>query len=833
MAAKILIVDDSSTDRMVIGNMLADFEILSACDRIEALRVIETHPELDLVILDLHMPNMDGFQVLEKLNAEETPMRAPILILTNYDELDKEIRGLKLGAEDYIRKPINMESLRVRVEIHLEIQRMQRLIEERLKKSTTLLQTILEQSPVGIALTFSKDPFRPGEDLPPMLNPALEKITGRTREDLLTLGWARITHPDDVGNNLEYHARLHAGEIRSYSMEKRYIKPDGSVVWVDMTVARLQLGSDAPYGHIRLMQDITARKTAEIALRESERSKSVLLSSLLGMAYRCRYDRDWTMEFVSAGCLELTGYGSDSLVGNRDLSFNELIVPEYREELWRKWEHALAERRPFREEYEIIAASGVRKWVLEMGQGVFNDDGSVEALEGIIVDISSRREYEKQLQFMGEHDILTGLYNRAYFENLLGRDAGLADRIVVLVDLNHLNALSLSYGYAFSERIVREAAARLLALATDERKLFQISPERMAFYLKDCRDADEATRLCDAIISALSGIQLIQAAGCGIGILRLDETCRDGDSILRNVSIAAEYAARKGVFQVCPFERELEKRAKREKDIKDELLKALEDGRNRDIYADFQPIVDLRTGRISGFEALARMKSSRLGSVSPMEFIPLAEELQLIVPLGRKITELACDFLEDLRRAGYDDVYVSVNVSAIELVRDTFLDDFFALLEEKETAPFRICLEVTESLPADNFDLINRKLGELQKRGVSVAMDDFGTGYSSLFRARELNVHYLKIDKHFIDKLAHLPQEAAITGDIISMGHRLGRLVVAEGVELEEQKLYLQRHRCDLMQGYLFSRPVPPEPALELLGKTNPAEPQPERGVRP
>jgi PAS domain S-box-containing protein len=831
MAVQILIVDDSSTDRMVIGNMLADFEVLTACDGLEALRVIEAHPDLDLVILDLNMPVMDGFQLLEELKARQTPVRIPVLILTNYDELDKEIRGLKLGAADFIRKPVNLDSLRVRVETHLELKRMQRLVEERLKKSSTVLQTILEQAPIGISLSFSKDPFRPGVDLPPIINPALAKITGRTREDLLSLGWARITHPDDVEKNMEYYDMLHAGEIQSYSMEKRFIRPDGSIVWVDMTAARLQLGKGVFYGHISLMQDITTRKTAEIALTESERSKSVLLSNLPGMAYRCRYDRDWTMEFVSAGCRELTGYSPDSLVGNRDISFNELIAPEYREELWLKWKRFLPEKRPIREEYEITAASGKRKWVLEMGQGVYDDEGNVEALEGIIIDITSRREYEKKLQFMGEHDVLTGLYNRAFFENILDMDAGEPDRTVVLVDLNRLNALSLSYGYAFSERIVMEAAARLLALATDERKLFQISPERIAFYLKDCSDADEQARFCDSIVSALSGIQLIHAAGCGIGILRLDENSRDGDAILRNASIAAEYAARKGAFQVCPFERELEDRTIREKNIKDELLEALENEQNRDIFAEFQPIVDLRTGRISGFEALARMMSPKLGSLSPLEFIPLAEELQLIVPLGKRILGLACGFASELQRAGHDGIYVSVNVSAIELVRDTFLDDFFTVLQEKGSAAAGICLEVTESLLADNFDLINNKLGELQKKGILVAIDDFGTGYSSLFRARELNVNYLKIDKHFIEKLVHLPPEAAITGDIISMGHRLGRLVVAEGVEREEQKRYLEQHRCDLMQGYLFSRPVSPDAALELLGRTNQAGPQTERSV--
>ena len=195
-----------------------------------------------------------------------------------------------------------------------------------------------------------------------------EQITGRTKEELINTGWAQITHPDDLEEDIKNFKRLKSGEIKMYSMDKRYIKPDGSIVWVHMIVAPLA-SNNKKYSHICLVQDITERKMIEEALNESERSKSVLLSNLPGLAYRCKFDHDWTMQYVSQGCLILTGYPPESLLYNRDLSYNDLISPEYREVLWNKWKQILAERKPFKYEYEIITATGERKWVLELGQG--------------------------------------------------------------------------------------------------------------------------------------------------------------------------------------------------------------------------------------------------------------------------------------------------------------------------------------------------------------------------------------------------------------------------------------------------------------------------------
>lgn len=563
-------------------------------------------------------------------------------------------------------------------------------------------------------------------------------------------------------------------------------------------------------------------KRDEEALIESERSKSVLLSNLPGMAYRCLFDEYWTMEFVSAGCLGLTGYSPEDLVGNRTLSYNDVIAPDYREIVRESWLKNLEEKRPYRGEYEIVTASGRRKWVLETGQFVLDSSGEVEALEGIIIDITRRKQYEQRLQHISEHDSLTGLPNRIYFEKALRKNS-LKEGInsaVVMVELNRLNALTLSYGYAFTEHIVMEAASRLRAIAAGGREVFQVSPERMAFYLPDCAP-EEPLSLCGLIASALSLIPMIHAAGCGLGVFSFGRENSNGDSILKNVSIAASSGGRRGAFGVCVFDGGMEAKAERERIIKDEIIAAAVDPGLDTVFAEFQPIVDLASGRIKGFEALARMKSPGLGTVSPAEFISLAEELQLIVPLGKRILASACDFLGGLRRAGRHEVTASVNVSALEVVREGFLGDFFGVLEEKGIPPSSICLEVTESLVAFNFDLVNGKLGELRSRGAAVSLDDFGTGQSSFFRARDLNVDYLKIAKDFTDKIVELPRSMLVTSDIISMAHKLGYGVIAEGVEHEAQRQYLADHGCDYFQGFLFSRPLPADEALELAIRTN------------
>ena len=263
MLIKILVVDDSASDRLIIETMLTEYCVLTACDGVEAMRIFEEHDDINLLILDLNMPNMNGFQVLEALREEERFDKLRIIILTNYDELDNEIKGLKLGAVDYIRKPIHMESLRARIDVHVALLRANHELEQKLDEKTFTFDMVFDQAPIGIAISYSSHPEKLDEAMV-RVNPMFEQITGRTKEELINAGWAKITHPDDLVKDMESFRKLQAGEINKYSMGKRYIKPDGSTVWVYMVVASLvPIGNNQP-NHICLIQDISERKQIEM-----------------------------------------------------------------------------------------------------------------------------------------------------------------------------------------------------------------------------------------------------------------------------------------------------------------------------------------------------------------------------------------------------------------------------------------------------------------------------------------------------------------------------------------------------------------------------------------
>ncbi|MDP3305091.1 MAG: PAS domain S-box protein [Erysipelotrichaceae bacterium] len=268
-----------------------------------------------------------------------------------------------------------------------------------------LYHSVFDQTPVGIAIMHDKNYATQSEFGVMNINPMFERILMRESSDLVNTTWPEITHPEDLKADLEKFEQFKAGVISGYSMEKRFLRPNGSSVWTNMIVSPLQGFSDDESLHLCLIEDITSKKRTSDALKESERSKSVLISNLPGMAYRCNYDRDWTMQFVSDGCTKLTGYAPESLMNNRDVTFNSLITPEYREPLWREWERIIDKKLPFEYEYEITSASGERKWVLELGEGVYGKNGEVEALEGIILDISDRKKSEEETKRLLERTL--------------------------------------------------------------------------------------------------------------------------------------------------------------------------------------------------------------------------------------------------------------------------------------------------------------------------------------------------------------------------------------------------------------------------------------------
>lgn len=824
MQIKILVVDDSTTDRMIIKNMLKEYTVYTACDGVEALEMMDKCDCINILILDLNMPRVDGFEVLKTIKEKNTFKKMRTIILTNYDEIHKEIMGLKLGAVDYIRKPIHMESLKARLDVHVTLLKVQYELEHQLNEQGKTYQKIFEQVPVGIAISHSKDPVAYDLNKYTSVNPALERITGRSKEELLKLGWASITHPKDIIEDLDNYKKLQAKEISEYSMVKRFIKPDGSYAWVHMIVTSLDLEVNE-FNHIAIFTDITESKIFEQKLSDSERSKKILLNHIPGMAYRCDFNREWTMRFVSVGCIKLTGYPPESLIDNRNLSFYEVIAPEYRDELWEEWQRILPLKEEFNYEYEITTASGERKWVLELAQGVYDEEGNVEALEGIIIDISDRKAIEDILIYNNDHDKWTGLYNRAYLEIMLNNDSKIRDgkkRALFSLNLNDLHRLTIAYGFHYTQNIILKVANQLSMFCGENQILFKTYENRFVIYYIDYKSKDELIEFGNSIIEILKSILALERVGGGLGVYEIDqELGLSADEMMKGLLFASEKAAENNEndFRLVFYDCELENTMLHVHEIENELFRIAMDEIDG-LYLHYQPILDLQTNKISGFEALARLKTETLGNVSPLEFIPIAEKTKLIVPIGNKIFRHAFNFINKIKQNGFDDINVSINVSVHQWLKADFCKNLIDLMKEMQVPCENVGIEITESLFVSDHLEINKKILELQNNGVKIYIDDFGTGYSSLSRVSELNTNFLKIDKYFADIL-HANPKKSIIADIISMAHRFNHRTVAEGVEMAEQMHYLKDFGCDHIQGYYISRPLDEDAALEFLHSYN------------
>lgn len=831
MAAKILLASNVVSDIELIRKALPNHEILTAGDHLETLRLVELHEGLALVILDLNLPHINGLQVLDILRTDKRYRCIPTMIITDGGDPEAEVAALRKGAIDYLRKPLRLDTMGVRINTQLELLRMLLQKEYEFLIHGITYETIFGQAPIGIAISFDSEPRSPDENRDMVVNAMFEQIVGRSQAELARLGWAQITHPDDLQEELAKFQLLREGKIPSYSLEKRFIKPDGTYVWVSMVAAPLSSSASSRFKHICVIQDITQRKLTQSALIESERSKAVLLSHLPGMAYRCKNDARWTMEYVSAGCFKLTGYQPEQLLYNREIDYESVISPEYRPLLREERTRVLANKDSFKYEYEIITATGERKWVLEMGEGIFNADGELEALEGLILDISDRKSIEDQLLYNSSHDMVTGLLNRRSLLEILEQDAQgptPRKRALIGVNLGTMHLLSLRYGYHYSQELFKQIACALERYCNDTRLLFCIHEFRFIFYVTDYAGKDDLATLCHAMAQSIGGILSGERIDGGIAVLEIDATCPPNvEELLKDLLITSEKAI--NIYEtdigICFFNKVLEEQILREETISRELTEIAAGEKPERLFLHYQPILDIRTNEICSFEALARLNSDHHGLVSPAEFIPIAEKTKLIVPLGYQLARQAFQFLNTLKQHGYDNISVAFNLSAYQLLKHDFVETLLQIIAETQANPKNIELEITETVFASNYQEINKIVKELQSHGIRISIDDFGTGYSSLARQSELNADILKIDRYFIEKLLWLRSDKAITSDIIEIGHKLGHDVVAEGVEREEQLEYLSRYCCDKMQGYLLSTPLNADQALSFLNTRS--------GIRP
>ncbi|MBP7344526.1 MAG: EAL domain-containing protein [Clostridia bacterium] len=698
-----------------------------------------------------------------------------------------------------------------------------RKADDRLKESMTLYKAVFDQTTIGIAIADNYKYLVETESGLPSINAAFESILGRSKEEIAETTWSELTYPEDLGIDMEYFHKFKAGLIDGYDLEKRYLRPDGEEVWVHMTISPLLFENENNKYHLCIIEDISKRKLIERNLLESERSKSLLLDNIPGMIYRCRYDRDWTMLFISQGCKELTGYSPESLIDNTDRSYNDLIAPKYREFIWEKWSLVLPAKQKFIYEYEIITASGQIKWVYEQGQGIYDELDNVVALEGLVIDITDRKKHEERIKYINEHDPLTGLFNQKFLIETFSKDLARRDnsfKALIVIHIRRYSLMLTAYGYSYCESVTKDIAMHLAKISDDSHMLYQLTMDRFAIYVRNFHNKNELMKLCDRIVEILGYNIALKSYGAWVGADIFNEKDNDIQTVLKNATMAATSANSINPFGYSFYDVDMESNIMRQENIKDILAAICDNTRRDSFHLEYQPIIS-RDGSIHAFEALARINDKTLGNISPVEFIAIAEKRHLIVELGRIILDEACGFIKELQDKGWHDVSVSVNISAIQVLRDDFLTDLKYAINKNAISPEKLILEITESVFAENLEVINNQLAKAQILGIRSAIDDFGTGYSSLSREREIAADIIKIDKFFLDQFLTKDEKELITSDIINLAHKLGQKAVAEGIEHQSQLEYLKRNNCDYYQGYLFSKPVVAKKAIELLETGN------------
>ncbi|WP_213807752.1 EAL domain-containing protein [Granulicella sp. dw_53] len=441
----------------------------------------------------------------------------------------------------------------------------------------------------------------------------------------------------------------------------------------------------------------------------------------------------------------------------------------------------------------------------------------------IFRDVSIARAMAVEKAHAAEHDFLTGLPNRMLLNDRISQAIELGKRhgkrvALLFLDLDGFKHTNDSLGHPVGDMLLKSVSKRILRCVRVSDTVSRQGGDEFVVLLSEVEKAEDAAitagRILEAVAEAhsIGGDDLHVTTSIGLSVYPDDG--EDAETLIKNADTAMYQAKDNGRQTYRFFKPDMNVRAVERQSIEESLRRALQ---GQEFALHYQPKVNLRTGEITGAEALIRWTHPIRGPLSPDRFIPIAEDCGLILPIGRWVLREACRQTKAWADAGLPVITIAVNISAIEFRDENFLDGVFNILKETGLDPKLLELELTESVLMKGADSTEMALKTLRKRGIQLAVDDFGTGYSSLSYLRKFSIDALKIDQSFMTQITATPEETTIVTAMISMGRSLKLRIVAEGVETQEQAAFLQAHQCDEAQGYYFSRPLPPERFATLL----------------
>jgi len=675
-------------------------------------------------------------------------------------------------------------------------------------------RSLFSQSPDAV-FGFDKDGYYTS------LNPVAQAIVGLGESDLGVTHYRDVLTDeamDEAGFARFDKGFRNAAAGRTQTFEVEFVNQHGEQR--DYECAFLPIVVDAGVeGVFAIVKDVTRRLQAQENQRILQRSLESSDNAVVVVDIR---SANLPVVFVNPAFSQMTGYRESEVIG---APVKLLTGPETDAEDLARIRQAAKVGQPVSLTLKSYRRDGTPFWNQISLAPVRDEQQQVTHVAAIMNDISEKKEQERRLAYQATHDVLTGLANRALFEDRLAHDFALAKRhqqqlAVLFIDLDEFKPINDTLGHKIGDELLISVAQRLTAAIRPTDTLARLGGDEFVLLLPDLGSSHEAEEVAERILGELSQPHLLGGhelyISASIGISTLCKDLEHPEKLLQHADMAMYKAKKQGRDTYEIYSRDLDKKLARRVNLRNELQEAMTSGQ---LNLHYQPLVD-QSGSFCGLEALVRWNHPRKGLIAPAEFIPVAEETGQIVHLGKWVTRQACRDAQKLVARGMLAGRMAVNLSPLQFHRPGFLSTLRSILEETGLPARYLELELTESILMKDSDGAIGILNALNDMGIAAAIDDFGTGFSSFSYLRHLPVDKIKIDRSFVSNVVTNDKDAAVCKGVITLAREMDLTVVAEGIENADQFEYLRDYGCEVFQGYHFARPMPIGQLLEWVEKT-------------
>ena len=815
--ATILLVEDDPADARLIRRTLAGADESSwrveweptLAAALERLR----QEAVDIVLLDLTLPDGHGVETIGRI-LQAAPAALVVALGAASDE-EGARQAVRRGAHDYLAKdrvdaewwPRTLRHLIVR-QAALEAQRL----------AEARFQAISATCPLGIFVADAKGACA-------YTNAAYHGISGLTPEQALEGQWASAIHPEDRERVLAQWNDAVRNRA-PFGAEFRFLHEDGKVVWARVHAVELPDGA-AERGYVQTFEDITGDKATQFMLRamgdalpdEMRQAPAAGGDAVLTADARGR------LSYMNRAAEKMTGSPRDQALGLPIAEVLRIIDASGRESAVNSMDRALLEGKTVGPAMNnmLLGRDGGELAIEDACAPLRDRDGRVTGAVIVCHDASEDRAVTQRLPLLAQHDFLTGLPNRVLLADRLSQAIRVAQRqgrqlALLHVDLDYFRHINESLGHDIGDKLLCSVATRLVACVRAADTVSRHGGDEFVILLADIEQPQDAAHIAEKLFVAVAaphfidGHEIHVSLSIGIGIYPDDG--RTMEAVMQNADTAMYYAKELGRNNYQFFKGDMNARAVQRMVVENNLRRAVQEN---EFVLHYQPKINFVSGAMTGSEVLIRWYHPTLGLVLPAQFMAIAQECGLIVPIGQWVLREACRQVRTWLDAGLTAVPVAVNISAVEFRSKGFVDGLDLILKETGVPPQYLELELTESLLMHDAASSAVVLKALKSLGVALAIDDFGTGYSSLSYLKSVPIDALKIDQSFVHDLLTNADNATIVSAAIGMGKNLNQRVIAEGVETMEQFEFLEARECEEGQGFLFSDPLNAADFAQLL----------------